>query len=170
MLPHRQAVRPGNMLSVNQEIPDELVQADQAVLCPLLAGWMSVSLFIYFLLLLGLVHVFELLNESFLIFLGPRRTARPCQRNKCVWEEALWLCDPLRPHLCIPRRRETHTNMCILMLWCSSDFTLLAFSLLPLGSRSSQEIWRNEPGVWNRSLQSLFEKRSINIRFLRSYT
>uniref|UniRef100_H3CU80 Zgc:174917 n=1 Tax=Tetraodon nigroviridis TaxID=99883 RepID=H3CU80_TETNG len=42
MLPHRQAVRPGNMLTVNQEIPDELVQADQAVLCPLLAGQMSV--------------------------------------------------------------------------------------------------------------------------------
>lgn len=62
MLPHRQAVRPGNMLSVNQEIPDELVQADEAVLCPLLAGQMSVSWFIYFLLLPGLVHVLELLN------------------------------------------------------------------------------------------------------------
>lgn len=46
MLPHRQAIRPGNMLSVNQEIPEELVQADEAVLCPLLAGQMSVSLFI----------------------------------------------------------------------------------------------------------------------------
>lgn len=44
MLPHRHANRPGNMLSVNQEIPEELVQADQAVLCPLLAGQMSVSL------------------------------------------------------------------------------------------------------------------------------
>lgn len=43
MLPHRQAVRPGNMLSVNQEIPEELVQVDEAVLCPLLAGQMSVS-------------------------------------------------------------------------------------------------------------------------------
>ncbi|XP_047440361.1 probable alpha-ketoglutarate-dependent hypophosphite dioxygenase [Mugil cephalus] len=42
MLPHRLASRPGNMLSVNQEIPEELVQADQAVLCPLLAGQMSV--------------------------------------------------------------------------------------------------------------------------------
>ncbi|KAI3351862.1 hypothetical protein L3Q82_020692 [Scortum barcoo] len=42
MLPHRQAIRPGNMLSVNQEIPEELVQADQAVLCPLLAGQMSI--------------------------------------------------------------------------------------------------------------------------------
>ncbi|XP_020503578.1 ectoine dioxygenase [Labrus bergylta] len=42
MLPHRQAVRPGNMLSVNQEIPEELVQADEAVICPLLAGQMSV--------------------------------------------------------------------------------------------------------------------------------
>lgn len=42
MLPHRQAVRAGNMLSVNQEIPEELVQADEAVLCPLLAGQMSI--------------------------------------------------------------------------------------------------------------------------------
>lgn len=42
MLPHRQAVRPGNMLTVNQEIPEELVQADEAVICPLLAGQMSV--------------------------------------------------------------------------------------------------------------------------------
>lgn len=42
MLPHRQAVRRGNMLSVNQEIPEELVQVEQAVLCPLLAGQMSV--------------------------------------------------------------------------------------------------------------------------------
>ncbi|XP_022625964.1 phytanoyl-CoA dioxygenase domain-containing protein 1-like, partial [Seriola dumerili] len=41
MLPHRQAIRPGNMLSVNQEIPEELVQADEAVFCPLLAGQMS---------------------------------------------------------------------------------------------------------------------------------
>ncbi len=43
MLPHRQAIRPGNMLTVNQEIPEELVEADEAVLCPLLAGQMSVS-------------------------------------------------------------------------------------------------------------------------------
>ncbi|XP_074529747.1 putative alpha-ketoglutarate-dependent hypophosphite dioxygenase [Halichoeres trimaculatus] len=42
MLPHRQAIRSGNMLTVNQEIPEELVQADEAVLCPLLAGQMSV--------------------------------------------------------------------------------------------------------------------------------
>lgn len=42
MLPHRQAIRPGNMLTVNQEIPEELVQADQAVLCPLSAGQMSI--------------------------------------------------------------------------------------------------------------------------------
>ncbi|XP_030000545.1 uncharacterized protein LOC115426586 [Sphaeramia orbicularis] len=42
MLPHRQASRPGNMLSVNQEIPEELVQVEEAVLCPLLAGQMSV--------------------------------------------------------------------------------------------------------------------------------
>ncbi|KAG7517276.1 hypothetical protein JOB18_003411 [Solea senegalensis] len=42
MLPHRQAIRPGNLLSVNQEIPEELVQADDAVFCPLLAGQMSV--------------------------------------------------------------------------------------------------------------------------------
>ncbi|XP_073343642.1 probable alpha-ketoglutarate-dependent hypophosphite dioxygenase [Pagrus major] len=42
MLPHHQAIRPGNMLTVNQEIPEELVQADEAVLCPLLAGEMSI--------------------------------------------------------------------------------------------------------------------------------
>lgn len=41
MLPHRQSQRLGNMLSVNQEIPEELVQADKAVLCPLWAGQMS---------------------------------------------------------------------------------------------------------------------------------
>ncbi|XP_037637063.1 probable alpha-ketoglutarate-dependent hypophosphite dioxygenase [Sebastes umbrosus] len=42
MLTHRQAIQPGNMLSVNQEIPEELVQADEAVFCPLLAGQMSI--------------------------------------------------------------------------------------------------------------------------------
>ncbi|XP_039975021.1 L-proline trans-4-hydroxylase [Xiphias gladius] len=42
MLPHHQATRPGNILSVNQEIPEELVQADGAVFCPLLAGQMSI--------------------------------------------------------------------------------------------------------------------------------
>lgn len=42
MLPHHLATRPGNMLSVNQEIPEELVQTDEAVFCPLLAGQMSI--------------------------------------------------------------------------------------------------------------------------------
>nr|XP_046180981.1 phytanoyl-CoA dioxygenase domain-containing protein 1-like [Oncorhynchus gorbuscha] len=42
MLPHQLASRPGNMLSVNQEIPEELVQTDSALLCPLLAGQMSI--------------------------------------------------------------------------------------------------------------------------------
>ncbi|XP_070819307.1 L-threonyl-[L-threonyl-carrier protein] 4-chlorinase [Chaetodon trifascialis] len=42
MLEHHQAIRPGNMLSVNQEIPEEMVQADKAMLCPLLAGQMSI--------------------------------------------------------------------------------------------------------------------------------
>uniref|UniRef100_A0A3P8TA65 Zgc:174917 n=1 Tax=Amphiprion percula TaxID=161767 RepID=A0A3P8TA65_AMPPE len=42
MLLHRQAVRPGNMLSVNQEIPEELVQVEEAVLCLLSAGQMSI--------------------------------------------------------------------------------------------------------------------------------
>ncbi|XP_063344772.1 probable alpha-ketoglutarate-dependent hypophosphite dioxygenase [Pelmatolapia mariae] len=42
MLPHRQALHPGNMLSVNQEIPEELLQVEEAVLCPLLAGQMSI--------------------------------------------------------------------------------------------------------------------------------
>lgn len=32
------------MLSVNQEIPEELVETEKAVLCPLLAGQMSVSI------------------------------------------------------------------------------------------------------------------------------
>ena len=43
LLPHRLASRAGNMLSVNQEIPEELVQTEKAVLCPLYAGQMSVS-------------------------------------------------------------------------------------------------------------------------------
>lgn len=42
MFPHRQAVRRGNLLSVNQEIPEELVEADKSLLCPLLAGQMSI--------------------------------------------------------------------------------------------------------------------------------
>jgi len=42
MLPHRLATRNGNMLSVNQEIPDDLVDTEKAVLCPLLAGQMSI--------------------------------------------------------------------------------------------------------------------------------
>ncbi|ROI15837.1 Phytanoyl-CoA dioxygenase domain-containing protein 1 [Anabarilius grahami] len=42
LLPHHQSKRAGNMLSVNQEIPDELVQAENAILCPLQAGQMSI--------------------------------------------------------------------------------------------------------------------------------
>uniref|UniRef100_A0A3B1INE5 Zgc:174917 n=1 Tax=Astyanax mexicanus TaxID=7994 RepID=A0A3B1INE5_ASTMX len=42
LLPHRQAKRSGNMLSVNQEIPEELVEKENALLCPLLAGQMSI--------------------------------------------------------------------------------------------------------------------------------
>ncbi|KAL6480032.1 hypothetical protein MHYP_G00110650 [Metynnis hypsauchen] len=42
LLPHRQAKRAGNMLSVNQEIPEELVQKENSLLCPLLAGQMSI--------------------------------------------------------------------------------------------------------------------------------
>ncbi|MCJ8733897.1 hypothetical protein PDJAM_G00228990 [Pangasius djambal] len=42
LLPHRQAKRVGNMLSVNQEIPEELVEKEKALLCPLLAGQMSI--------------------------------------------------------------------------------------------------------------------------------
>lgn len=42
LLPHYQSKRAGNMLSVNQEIPEELVETEKAVLCPLLAGQMSV--------------------------------------------------------------------------------------------------------------------------------
>ena len=43
MLPHELAKRHGNMLSVNQEIPEDLVDSGKAVLCPLSAGQMSVS-------------------------------------------------------------------------------------------------------------------------------
>ncbi|KAL0974376.1 hypothetical protein UPYG_G00219630 [Umbra pygmaea] len=42
LLPHHQASRPGNMLTVNQEIPEELVQTERALLCPLQAGQMSI--------------------------------------------------------------------------------------------------------------------------------
>ncbi|KAM9850147.1 ectoine dioxygenase isoform 1-T3 [Aulostomus maculatus] len=42
MLPHQAATRPGNMLSVNQEIPEELLHTGDALLCPLLAGQMSI--------------------------------------------------------------------------------------------------------------------------------
>ncbi|XP_062857013.1 probable alpha-ketoglutarate-dependent hypophosphite dioxygenase [Trichomycterus rosablanca] len=42
LLPHRQAQRAGNMLTVNQEIQEELVEKEKAVLCPLLAGQMSI--------------------------------------------------------------------------------------------------------------------------------
>ncbi|XP_057205582.1 L-proline trans-4-hydroxylase isoform X2 [Triplophysa rosa] len=42
LLPHHQSKRSGNMLSVNQEIPEELVETEKAVLCPLLAGQMSI--------------------------------------------------------------------------------------------------------------------------------
>uniref|UniRef100_A0A3B3QZZ5 Zgc:174917 n=1 Tax=Paramormyrops kingsleyae TaxID=1676925 RepID=A0A3B3QZZ5_9TELE len=43
LLPHRTSAHPGNMLSVNQEIPEELVETDKAIICPLQAGQMSVS-------------------------------------------------------------------------------------------------------------------------------
>ncbi|XP_056097960.1 L-threonyl-[L-threonyl-carrier protein] 4-chlorinase [Rhinichthys klamathensis goyatoka] len=42
LLPHLQSKRAGNMLSVNQEIPEELVHPEKALLCPLQAGQMSV--------------------------------------------------------------------------------------------------------------------------------
>ncbi|XP_053734731.1 probable alpha-ketoglutarate-dependent hypophosphite dioxygenase [Synchiropus splendidus] len=42
MFPHHQALRHGNMLTVNQEIPSELLPSQQALLCPLSAGQMSV--------------------------------------------------------------------------------------------------------------------------------
>ncbi|XP_026991086.2 probable alpha-ketoglutarate-dependent hypophosphite dioxygenase [Tachysurus fulvidraco] len=42
LLPHRQAKLTGNMLSVNQEIPEELVEKEKALFCPLLAGQMSI--------------------------------------------------------------------------------------------------------------------------------
>lgn len=67
MLPHHLATRPGNMLSVNQEIPEELVQTDEAVFCPLLAGQMSVSLFIYYRVGLMVIQV-ELIRIRDLFF------------------------------------------------------------------------------------------------------
>lgn len=42
----------------------------------------------------------------------PRRTARPRQWCQCIQEKALRVCDPLRAHLCIPCRGESHANMC----------------------------------------------------------
>ncbi|KPP60617.1 hypothetical protein Z043_121367 [Scleropages formosus] len=42
LLPHQSSASAGNMLSVNQEIPEDLVETEKAVLCPLLAGQMSV--------------------------------------------------------------------------------------------------------------------------------
>ncbi|KAI5624740.1 hypothetical protein C0J50_15546 [Silurus asotus] len=42
LLPHRQAKRAGNMLTVNQEIPEELVEKEKSLLCPLFAGQMSI--------------------------------------------------------------------------------------------------------------------------------
>ncbi|TRY91113.1 hypothetical protein DNTS_020406 [Danionella cerebrum] len=42
LLPHHQSKRLGNMLSVNQEIPEELVETEKSILCPLLAGQMSI--------------------------------------------------------------------------------------------------------------------------------
>ncbi|XP_052470117.1 L-threonyl-[L-threonyl-carrier protein] 4-chlorinase-like [Carassius gibelio] len=42
LLPHHQSKRSGNMLSVNQEIPEELVETEKAILCPLQAGQMSI--------------------------------------------------------------------------------------------------------------------------------
>ncbi|KAL4648845.1 hypothetical protein GN956_G7482 [Arapaima gigas] len=42
LLPHQSSEQPGNMLSVNQEIPKDLVETQKAMLCPLLAGQMSV--------------------------------------------------------------------------------------------------------------------------------
>lgn len=50
------------MLSVNQEIPEELVQTDSALLCPLLAGQMSVSH--TYLVLLDVLYYWELLIPS----------------------------------------------------------------------------------------------------------
>ncbi|XP_067312989.1 probable alpha-ketoglutarate-dependent hypophosphite dioxygenase [Pseudorasbora parva] len=42
LLPHHQSNKAGNMLSVNQEIPEELLQTEKAIICPLQAGQMSV--------------------------------------------------------------------------------------------------------------------------------
>lgn len=49
------------MLSVNQEIPEELVQTDSALLCPLLAGQMSVS---HTAPLLGVLFVITFLSAK----------------------------------------------------------------------------------------------------------
>ncbi|XP_023672179.1 L-threonyl-[L-threonyl-carrier protein] 4-chlorinase-like [Paramormyrops kingsleyae] len=42
LLLHQTAAHAGNMLSVNQEIPGDLVQTASAIICPLLAGQISV--------------------------------------------------------------------------------------------------------------------------------
>ena len=108
MLPHRTATRPGNMLSVNQEIPEELLQADEAVFCPLLAGQMSVSCFC-FCLRWHIRYKFNWswINQDFgFVLKDPWRVPCPCQWCQYIPEEALWACDPLRPHLCLPHTGE----------------------------------------------------------------
>ncbi|XP_048883450.1 probable alpha-ketoglutarate-dependent hypophosphite dioxygenase [Brienomyrus brachyistius] len=42
LLLHQTAIHAGNMLSVNQEIPEDLVQTARAIICPLSAGQISV--------------------------------------------------------------------------------------------------------------------------------
>lgn len=96
----------------------------------------------------------------------PRWTPRPRQWCQCIQEKALRVCDPLRAHLCIPCRGESHTN--VYFQYFDAVHTFLALNLflpLPSGSWSPQEIWRSDPGLWWRSLQSLFRKSSMNIWF-----
>lgn len=157
MLPHRQAICPGNMLSVNQEIPKELVKADEAMLCPLLAGQMSVSLFCFnragFLF-----HIYVLdWNKSdfgfyFCRFMMdcssmPVTPTHPRRGAAGLWSVTF-------PPAHIPQRCDINTNM-FLLISCRlystlSDFTCIdlivsvAFRILIVPGNFMQQCWHVE--------------------------
>lgn len=154
MLPHHQAIRPGNMLTVNQEIPEELVKADESVLCPLLAGQMSVSLFSLLqnvtCFCLELVWVQEWVSELvFCIcfhrfmtdFLSMPVTPTHPRRGAV----ALW--SVMYPPVHIPQRWGEQEYWCIALFNASYNFTVLILILsvadrilIVLGS-SKQQSW-----------------------------
>lgn len=149
MLPHRQAIRPGNMLTVNQEIPDELVQASEAVLCPLLAGQMSVS----FLVCCLFVHSFYLclkywvntashwcpqIHDGLLVHASD---ANASKKRRCGFVIRY-------VPTCAHPVEVNHTQTCVLViLWSSSLFLSLdvvlvvAFRILIVPGNFTQRPW-----------------------------